>query len=55
MPRGPKGEYRPRDSVQGAILSLRIALGEITEEEARKLAPKKPKKRSGKKRQTASS
>jgi hypothetical protein len=45
MARGPKGEYRPTDPIKSAMLMMRIATGEITEEEARKLAPKKSKPR----------
>ena len=52
MPKGPKGEYRPADPIKSAMLVVRIATGDITEEEARKLASKKrravkpkPKKR----------
>lgn len=43
MPRGPKGEYRPADPIKGAMLLMRIATGELTEDEARRLAPKKRK------------
>jgi hypothetical protein len=43
MPRGPKGEYRPTDPVQSAMLIMRIATGEITEEEAARLAPERKK------------
>jgi hypothetical protein len=32
MPRGPKGEKRPADSVQNAMLVARIATGEAVEE-----------------------
>jgi hypothetical protein len=31
MPRGPKGEKRPADTVQSAIMVARIATGEIDE------------------------
>lgn len=45
MARGPKGEYRPADPLKGGILVMRIAVGDLSEDEARKLA-KKPKRRS---------
>jgi hypothetical protein len=32
MPRGPKGEKRPADSIQNAMLVARIATGEAVEE-----------------------
>ena len=32
MPRGPKGERRPRDTVGCAIHVMKIAIGEIEEE-----------------------
>ena len=31
MPRGPKGEKRPADTVQAAIMVAKIATGEISE------------------------
>lgn len=34
MPRGPKGEARPTDPIAAAIMTARIATGEITEEDA---------------------
>ena len=35
MPKGPRGESRPNDPIAAAIMSARIAAGEITEEQAR--------------------
>jgi hypothetical protein len=32
MPRGPKGEKRPRDVIGNAVHVMRIATGEITED-----------------------
>jgi hypothetical protein len=32
MPRGPKGEKRPADSIQNAMLVARIATGEAVED-----------------------
>jgi len=32
MPRGPKGERRPRDVIGNAVHVMRIATGEITED-----------------------
>jgi len=55
MPKGPKGQYRPSDPVKSAMLVVQLATGQISEADARKFAPKKPKKRPVKKRQTASS
>ena len=54
MPKGPKGEYRPVDPIKGAMLVMRIAVGELTEEDARKLSKKrhksaKPKKKKAQK------
>jgi hypothetical protein len=40
VPKGPKGEYRPADPIKSAMLMMRIATGDITEEEARKIALK---------------
>ena len=61
MARGPKGEYRPVDPIKSAMLVMRIATGEITEDDARKLAShkrnavkSKTKKRSIKKKLKAS-
>ena len=34
MPKGPKGEIRPTDPIAAAIMTARIATGDITEEEA---------------------
>ena len=31
MPRGPRGERRPEDPAQAAVMAVRIATGEITE------------------------
>ena len=45
MARGPKGEYRPADPLEGGVLVMRIAVGDLTEDEARKLT-KKRKRRS---------
>ena len=38
MPYGPKGEYRPADPIQAAVIVAKIAVGEMTEDDARKLA-----------------
>ncbi len=32
MPRGPKGEKRPRDVIGNAVHVMRVATGEITED-----------------------
>lgn len=45
MAKGPKGEYRPTDPLKAGMLVMRIAVGDLTEEQARKTA-KKPKRRS---------
>jgi hypothetical protein len=45
MPKGPNGEYRPRDSFQSGVVTLKIALGLMTEEDAKKLATKGKRKR----------
>lgn len=37
MPRGPRGERRPEDPAQVAVMVVRIATGEITEELAEKV------------------
>ncbi len=34
MPKGPRGESRPTDPVSAAMMSMRIATGQITEKEA---------------------
>lgn len=31
MPRGPRGERRPEDPAQAAVMAVRLAMGEITE------------------------
>jgi hypothetical protein len=33
MPRGPKGEKRPADTIQNAMLVARIATGDVSESE----------------------
>jgi len=43
MAKGPKGEYRPADPLKGGMLVMRLAVGDLTEAEARKAA-KKPKR-----------
>lgn len=50
MAKGPKGEYRPNDPIQNAMLVMRIAVGDLTEEEARKLVKVPKSKRKAKKR-----
>jgi hypothetical protein len=50
MARGPKGEYRPTDPLKGGMLVMRIAVGELTEEDGRKLAKAHKVKRKAKKR-----
>ena len=37
MPTGPNGEKRPKCNIQAAIITAKIAVGELTEEDARKL------------------
>ena len=37
MPIGPNGEKRPKSNIQAAIITAKIATGELTEEDARKL------------------
>jgi len=44
MPRGPKGEKRPADTIGAAIMVAKIATGEVEEE-----SPKPAKKRAGEK------
>lgn len=34
MPKGPNGEIRPADPIAAAVMTARIATGDITEEEA---------------------
>ena len=36
MPTGPKGEKRPVSTFQAAIITAKIATGELTEEEVKK-------------------
>ena len=38
MPRGPKGEKHPADSIQSAMLVAKIATGEVAEDFDRKSA-----------------
>ncbi len=40
MAKGPKGEYRPADPLKGGMLVMRLAVGDLTEAEARKAAKK---------------
>lgn len=44
MAKGPKGEYRPTDPLKGGMLVMRLAVGDLTEGQAREAA-KKPKRR----------
>jgi len=46
MPKGPKGEKRPADTVKNAVLVMKIATGEV--EDVAKAAPKR--RRGGKAR-----
>lgn len=41
MPKGPRGERRPTDPIKSGTLVMRIATGELTEEDARKLAKRR--------------
>lgn len=50
MPKGPKGECRPVDPIKSAMLVMRIAVGELTEEDARQLAKSPKVKRKPKRR-----
>lgn len=43
MPRGPKGEKRPADTIKRAVLVMRIATGQLEEE-----VPKTKRAKSGK-------
>jgi hypothetical protein len=53
MAKGPKGEYRPCDPIRGGMLVMRIAVGELTEEDARRLAESDRAKRKVKKKRLA--
>ena len=43
MAKGPKDEYRPADPISGGVLVMRIAVGELSEADARDMG-KKPKR-----------
>lgn len=44
MVRGPKGEYRPADPLRSGMLVMRVAVGDLTEQDVRKVAKRhKPK------------
>jgi len=47
MAKGPKGEYRPADPLRGGMLVMRLAVGDVTEAEARKAAKKSKRVRKG--------
>ena len=38
MAKGPKGEYRSADPLKSGVTVMRIALGDLTEEENRRVA-----------------
>lgn len=42
--RGPRGEYRPSDPIKSAMLVMRIAVGELTEDDARRRAKLRTRK-----------
>ena len=50
MPRGPKGQKRPADVIGNAVHVMRIATGEITEEEIVRSAAAELGSRGGKAR-----
>ena len=44
MPRGPKGEYRPSDTIENAVHVMRIATGQIEDK-----LPASPQREGGRK------
>ena len=55
MPKGPKGEYRPVDPIQSGNLVMRIAVGDITEAQARAIVEKDQKRRAAKRKKPSKS
>jgi hypothetical protein len=50
MPKGPQGQKRPADVTQNAVMVMKIATGEVTEEPAPKTAAEEAGSKGGKTR-----